>query len=103
MPEVLVDPAMEAQADVVAEQPPLSDDGAHLAGMANGLVPRRREVIAPGEAEYLRAVLLRNLRRAVARARVDDNNLVHLALQTAKAASQVGFFVLDDHAGGHHW
>src|SRR5712691_9370663 len=69
--------------------------------MANGLVPRRREVIAPGEAKYLRAVLLRNLRRAVTRARVDDNNLVHLALQTAKAAGQVGFFVLDDHAGGH--
>ena len=62
------------------------------------LVPRRREVVAPGEVEQPGAIGLDDPWRFIGRAGVDDHHLINPRPDALQAGADGGRVVADDHA-----
>src|SRR3990172_8667174 len=67
-------------------------------GVAERLVPRCREVLAPLEMEHFRFKALGKRHGPVSGAGVHDDDLIHERLSARQAVSQIRLLVLYDHA-----
>jgi len=67
-------------------------------GVAERLVPRRREAVAPGEVLHPRPASQGELLRAVLRARIDNDHLVDPRPNAVETLGDVPLLVADDHA-----